>query len=222
MTRRAVMVIGICAAVAAGGIQGSSMNSDGRRWKELRSTEYAGKTARLSARPGAATADQKKVSDRKQEFREYGEDETVRVYIVFDREETENTSLDEMADRIRKNVFAEGGFDIQSKKLSGYDITADVPFGKIEEIRKVPGVASVKLEKAHELTESSQSEKTDPVPEKEPEQKESTETNKVTDAGNESDIREKNGRRKILAGTAGGIMASAGAAGLFWKKKKKK
>lgn len=89
------------------------------------------------------------IAENKIDFRDRRKpDEMVRVYIKFNKEEVDKYSLDELIDRICCEV-PDGKIDVHNRNLQGYDITANVCCGAIEEIRNVNGVETVKREKQY-------------------------------------------------------------------------
>lgn len=191
----------------------------------------AGKTmtaAFLCAAVAAATAagdgelmiERKEVRPIRAEFiNQYEDDEIVRVHIVFDKEEVEETSLDEMIEKLEREL-PEGVLDVHSKKLEGYDITANVVYGSIEEIRNAAGVESVKLQERYGLFEEPQ-QKTDnqDTPPEEPDMEESNKEEPVGPEEVEEPEAEKSNTGAYAMLAAGGAATAAGI--LYWKRKDK-
>ena len=85
---------------------------------------------------------------QKDEFRtSYGEDETVRVSIQIE----ENEDKDTVIERISQEVFGNAEWDIHNKNLADDFFTANVPYGKVEQIRRVSGVKGVSISRESQI-----------------------------------------------------------------------
>lgn len=205
MAGNVMTVAFLCAAVAAGTVTGDSETTIIKR----------------DVRPIRA------------EFgKQYEDDEIVRVHIVFDKEEVEETSLDEMIEKLTREL-PEGALDVHSKKLQGYDITANVAFGIVEELREAAGVESVNLEERYEMFEPSQPvtdgqgmpDEAETYPAEEPDREETakqdTEEEKVPDNEiTETEKIPKSGNAKTYGMIAAG--GAAAVAAVLYRRRKDK